>query len=76
MLYSTKRLRAGMKGKEQHCVLNESPTHVQCIRKVFRSLDFFHILLNYSLILKWIEEKNVCINLHNIPLDDKAKTGF
>ena len=27
---------------------------LQCIPKVFRTLDFFHILLRYSLILKWI----------------------
>jgi hypothetical protein len=25
---------------------------MQCLRKVFRSLKFFHILLGYSLILK------------------------
>ena len=27
---------------------------VQCIWKVFRPFDFFHFLLLYSLILKWI----------------------
>jgi hypothetical protein len=29
--------------------------HLQCLRKVFRPLDFFNILLNYSLIPKWIK---------------------
>ena len=29
--------------------------HIQCIRKVFRPLDFYNILLHYSLILKWIK---------------------
>ena len=28
--------------------------HVQCIWKVFRPLEYFHILLHYNLILKWI----------------------
>ena len=28
---------------------------INCIRKVFRPLDFFHILLLYSLILKFIK---------------------
>ena len=28
--------------------------NIQCIRKVFRPLHFFHILLRYRLILKWI----------------------
>ena len=42
----------------------------QSIRRVFRPLDFFHILLLYSLIIKYL------INLHTIPHNDKAKTGF
>ena len=29
--------------------------HIQCLRKVFRPLDFIHILLRYSLILKLIK---------------------
>ena len=29
--------------------------YIQCIRKVFRPLDFFHIFLHYSLILKCIK---------------------
>ena len=28
---------------------------LQCLRKVFRSLDFFHILLLYRLLLKLIQ---------------------
>ena len=36
-------------------------THIQCIQKVLRHLNFSHILLHYSLILKCI------INLHTIP---------
>ena len=48
------------------------PIHIQCLQKVFRPLDFSH-LLHYSLILKWI--KFLC-NLHRIPHNDKVKTGF
>ena len=43
---------------------------VQCLRKVFRPLDSFHILLHYSLILQLIL---FLINLHTIPHNDKAK---
>ena len=46
--------------------------HVQCIQKVFRPLHFFHILLHYSLILKWVFFP--LINVHTIPHNDKAKT--
>jgi hypothetical protein len=28
---------------------------IQCLQKVFRLLDLFHILLHYSLILKWMK---------------------
>jgi hypothetical protein len=42
--------------------------------EVFRPLDFFHILLSYRFILKWILK--VLINLHTIPYNDKARTGF
>ena len=28
---------------------------IQCLRKVFRPLEYFQILLHYSLILKWIK---------------------
>ena len=38
---------------------------LQCIQKVFRPLNFSHILLRYSLI-----------NLHTIPHNDKAKAVF
>jgi hypothetical protein len=38
---------------------------VQCIRKVFRPLDFFHILLRYSFILKWIQLFIFLLHLHN-----------
>ena len=33
----------------------EDQWHIQCSRKVFRALDFFHILLLYCLILKWMK---------------------
>jgi hypothetical protein len=46
---------------------------LQCIRKVLRRLDFFHILLHYSLFLKLIHSFSPLINLHTIPHDDKAK---
>ncbi|CDQ98760.1 unnamed protein product, partial [Oncorhynchus mykiss] len=44
--------------------------------KVFRSLDFFHILLRYSPILKWIKSLFPLINLHTIPHNGKAKSFF
>ena len=40
--------------------------HLQCFRKVLRTLDFLHNLLGYSLILNWL-------NLHTISHNDKAK---
>ena len=43
---------------------------------VFRPLDFSHILLSYSLILKLIAENCYLFNLHTIPHNDKAKTGI
>ena len=46
---------------------------IQCIRKVFRPLDFFYILLRYSL-LKLITFFPL-IDLHTIPHNDKAKFG-
>ena len=48
-----------------------SRKELQLIRKVFRPLHFFHILLRYSLILKWIK----CF-FHTIPHNAEAKTGF
>ena len=48
-------------------------TIIKCIRKVFRPLHFFHILLHYSLILKCIKSFFPLINLHTIPHNDKAK---
>jgi hypothetical protein len=33
---------------------NKTVLHTQGRRKVFRPLDFLHILIHYSLILKWI----------------------
>uniref|UniRef100_A0A673WNR2 Protogenin n=1 Tax=Salmo trutta TaxID=8032 RepID=A0A673WNR2_SALTR len=42
--------------------------HILCLRKVFRPLDFFHILLGYSLILKCVKLFfPPLINLHNNP---------
>jgi hypothetical protein len=39
-----------------HDVVNQLVLNMlQCIRKVFRPLDFFHILLRHSLILNWIK---------------------
>jgi hypothetical protein len=48
--------------------------HIKCIRKVFRSLYFFQMLLCYSLVLKWIKLffSPSFINLHTIPHNDKA----
>ena len=46
----------------------------QCIRNVFRPLDFFYILLCYSLILKWIHFS--LIYLQTVPHNDKVKTGL
>ena len=45
---------------------------IECIWKVFRTLDFFHILLRYRLILKCI--KYFFINLQTIPHNGKSKT--
>ena len=38
-------------------IISQSPrvSHIQCHRKVFRPLGCSHILLRYSLILKWIK---------------------
>jgi hypothetical protein len=47
-------------------------TILQCIQKVFRPLDFLHILLCYSLILKLIQLFSL-LNLHTIPHNDKEK---
>ena len=51
---------------------------IQCIRKVFRPLDFFHILLSYSLILKWIRKKetSVIYSTHNNPIMTKRKQVY
>uniref|UniRef100_A0A4W5K4Y5 RNA polymerase II, I and III subunit E n=1 Tax=Hucho hucho TaxID=62062 RepID=A0A4W5K4Y5_9TELE len=38
--------------------------------------DFSHILLRYSLILKWIKYMFFLINLHAIPHNDKVKIFF
>jgi hypothetical protein len=43
---------------------------------VFRPLDFFHILLHYSLILKLIQYFFPLINLHTIPQMTKQKQVF
>jgi hypothetical protein len=53
------------------CVCDIS--NVQCVREVFRSLDFFKMLLRYSPILKCITFFSMT-NLHTIPCNDKAKT--
>uniref|UniRef100_A0A8C7P327 RNA helicase n=1 Tax=Oncorhynchus mykiss TaxID=8022 RepID=A0A8C7P327_ONCMY len=52
------------------------PLDIQCIRKVFRPLDFFQILLHYSLILILIKIVVLLINLHTIPHNDKEKTSL
>ena len=44
--------------------------HIQCIRKVFRRLDFFHIMLRCNLILKLITSF-FSPYLHIIPHNDK-----
>ena len=46
--------------------------YIQCIRKVFRPFDFFHIVWRSSLILKLIKSFFPLINLHIIPHNDKA----
>ena len=49
--------------------------NVQCLQKVFTPLDFCHILLCYSLNLKWIKFKNHFItDVPKIPHTDKVKT--
>ena len=35
--------------------LKADSQYIQCIRKVFRPLDFFHILIGYSRLLKLIQ---------------------
>ncbi len=45
----------------------------QCIRKVFRELHFFKMLLCYSLILKWIIFLKI---LQTIPHNDNMKEVF
>ena len=57
-------------------VLEARIGHVQCIRKVFTPLDFFHFLLRYSLILKCIKLFVFLFNLHTISHHDKVKRGF
>ena len=42
---------------EKHSRENLTFICIQCLRKVFRPIDFLHILLCYSLILKWITLK-------------------
>ena len=46
---------------------------IQSIWKVFRPLDFFHILLHYSLIFKLIKLFFSPINLNTIAHNEKAK---
>ena len=55
--------------------------YIQCIRKVFTALHFFHILLCYSLIPKWIKKIYIIIFflleiLHTIPHNDNVKKVF
>jgi hypothetical protein len=47
---------------------------IQCIWKVFRPLDFFHILLRYSLNLKLIELHFFLINLEALVAAKSAST--
>ena len=45
--------------------------YIQCVLKVFRPLDFFHILLLYSLILKLIKSffpSSIYTQYHNMKM--------
>ena len=56
--------------------LVSSLVNIQCIRKVFRPLQFFHILLRYSLILnglKQLESSSICTQY---PIMTKQKQVF
>jgi len=50
--------------------------YLQCIWKVFTALHFFHILLCYSLIPKWITFIIFLNILHTTTHNDKVKTVF
>jgi len=50
--------------------------YIQCIRKVFTALHFFHILLCNSLIPKWIKFIIFLNILHTTTHKDKVKTDF
>jgi hypothetical protein len=52
--------------QEHSCVQFSFFIIIQSIRKVFRLLPFIHILLRYSLILKWIKLNVFLINLQQL----------
>jgi hypothetical protein len=65
---------------QMSCLMRNQPNSflpsLLCIRKVFRLLDFLHILLRYSLILKLIKWIQILIDLHTIANNDNAKQVF
>jgi hypothetical protein len=50
--------------------------HVQCLQKVFTPLDFFHILLCYSLNVKCIKWRCFFTGLHTTPHHVKVELCF
>ena len=50
--------------------------HIQCLRKVFRPLNFFHILLRYRLILKLIKSFFSPSIYTQYPIMTKQKQDF
>ena len=55
---------------------SKDSSDIQCLQKVFTPLDFCHILLCYSLNLKWIKFNFFVADLHKITHNDKVKTCF
>jgi hypothetical protein len=51
-------------------------SHLQGLQKVFTTLDFFHILLCYSLNLKCIKLRCLVTDLHTIPHNVKMELCF
>ena len=60
----------------QNCKNCRCTFYVQCIRKVFTVLHFFHILLCYSLIPKWNKFIFFLKILHRTPHNDNMKKVF
>jgi hypothetical protein len=68
---------AGLGGGEFiSLILSDRNICIQCSLKVFKTLDFFQMLLRYSLILKRIQLKYFLIKLHTIHYRLKDETGF